>query len=156
MMIRNFATKAGRVHLPRATRTFQVDKESGLKVPRQEFTGVVIGTKAQRTVKVRVERNNIHPVVLKNVVSHKNFLVHDPEEACVVGDLVKCVSCLKVSKRKNFVVGEIVKPAERYADSTGKLHTQAAERKRDDSIETQMKLYGKTAVEDLKELENAK
>lgn len=57
-----------------------------------------------------------------------------------------------MSKKKNFIVGEIVKPAERCLDSLGKMHTQAAERKVDSSIQAQMDLYGKIAIEELKEL----
>ncbi|KAJ3256252.1 hypothetical protein HK103_005615 [Boothiomyces macroporosus] len=92
--------------------------------PRQTFFGHVIGTAMQKTIKVRVEKIKIHPIVQKPVRSHKNFLVHDEEEKCVVGDYVKIESCEKLSKLKHFKLGEIVKPAQRAFDSEGNLHTQ--------------------------------
>ncbi|KAJ3187361.1 37S ribosomal protein S17 mitochondrial [Gaertneriomyces sp. JEL0708] len=90
----------------------------------QSFLGEVVGTAMQRTIKVRVARVKIHPKVQKPVTYHKNFLVHDAEEKCVIGDWVRIDSCQKLSKRKNFTLGEIVTPAARYYDDDGKLHTQ--------------------------------
>ncbi|KAJ3220372.1 37S ribosomal protein S17 mitochondrial [Dinochytrium kinnereticum] len=95
------------------------------KAPAQTFLGLVVGTAMQKTIKVRVARPRIHPLVQKPVIYHKNFLAHDEETKCVVGDWVRIDSCPKVSKRKNFTLGEIVRPAARYTDANGKLHTQA-------------------------------
>ncbi|KAJ3097482.1 hypothetical protein HDU97_004849 [Phlyctochytrium planicorne] len=91
----------------------------------QSFMGLVVGTAMQKTIKVRVARPRIHPLVQKPVIYHKNFLVHDGEEKCVVGDWVRIDSCKKISKLKNFTLGEIVRPAAKYVDEFGKLHTQA-------------------------------
>jgi ribosomal protein S17 len=98
-ILRSFATKsklpakpAAPIHAQAGSLTTMTCPVTQNIIPRQSFLGIVIGTKAQKTVKVRVERHNIHPIVMKNVVSHKNFLVHDPNEECVVGDQVRCVS----------------------------------------------------------------
>ncbi|KNC98376.1 mitochondrial 37S ribosomal protein MRPS17 [Spizellomyces punctatus DAOM BR117] len=95
-----------------------------VRPPRQMFYGEVIGTAMQKTIKVRVARPRIHPVVQKPITFHKTFLAHDEHERCVVGDWVRIDSCQKISKRKNFTLGEIVAPASRYTDADGKLHTQ--------------------------------
>ncbi|KAJ3113480.1 hypothetical protein HDU96_003347 [Phlyctochytrium bullatum] len=79
----------------------------------------------QRTIKVRVARPKFHPLVQKPVIYHKNFLAHDPNEECVVGDWVRIDACQKISKLKNFKLGEIIRKAARYTDEDGKLHTQA-------------------------------
>jgi ribosomal protein S17 len=100
-------------------------------VARQTKFGQVIGTKMQKTIKVRIENISIHPIVQKPVRTHKNFLVHDEEETCVVGDYVKIVKCNKLSKKKYFKLSEIIKPAQRFIDADGVLHTQAAEVKKD-------------------------
>ncbi|KAI9104711.1 hypothetical protein DFS34DRAFT_604168 [Phlyctochytrium arcticum] len=92
--------------------------------PRQTFLGEVVGTAMQKTVKVRVARTRIHPIVQKPVVYHKNFLVHDENSQCVIGDWVRIDSCRKLSKRKNFTLGEVVTAATRYTDAEGKVHTQ--------------------------------
>ncbi|KAH6572636.1 hypothetical protein BASA50_009632 [Batrachochytrium salamandrivorans] len=94
--------------------------------PIQSFLGHVIGTAMKKTIKVRVERVKIHPIVLKPVRRHKNYLVHDETSRCVVGDWVRINSCTKLSKRKSFELGEIVKPANRFVDDAGKLHTQSS------------------------------
>ncbi|KAJ3226757.1 hypothetical protein HK099_004175 [Clydaea vesicula] len=106
-------------------------EKAALKV-RQTFTGRVIGTAMQKTIKVRVEKHKLHPIVLKNVVSHKNFLVHDEKEECVIGDIVKINSYRKISKMKNFVVDKILHPANRYFDKeTGILYSEPKEIKKD-------------------------
>ncbi|KAI8917151.1 hypothetical protein DFJ77DRAFT_459356 [Powellomyces hirtus] len=92
----------------------------------QSFMGEVVGTAMSKTIKVRVPKVKIHPVVQKPVTFHKTFFAHDAEERCVVGDYVRIDSCRRLSKHKNFVLGEIVKPAARYVDTKGVLHTQRA------------------------------
>ncbi|KAJ3064887.1 hypothetical protein HDU98_011756 [Podochytrium sp. JEL0797] len=96
--------------------------------PAQTFFGLVIGAKQmQKTIKVRVAKTRMHPVVMKPVTTHKNFLVHDGDEKCVVGDWVRIDSCRKFSKNKNFELGDIVKPAARFfEEETGILHSQAS------------------------------
>jgi ribosomal protein S17 len=94
LFLRRLTTKTT-THAQAGTKTYMNCPTTHTQIPRQSFLGVVIGTKAQKTIKVRVERNVIHPIVMKNVVSHKNFLVHDPNEDCVVGDIVRCVSVWK-------------------------------------------------------------
>ncbi|KAJ1556103.1 Elongation factor 2 [Cladochytrium tenue] len=98
--------------------------------------GLVVGTAMNKTVKVRVAKSRMHPLVLKAcvlavracapVVKHTNYLAHDEKEACVVGDWVRIESCRKLSKLKRYTLGEIVRPAARYVDEYGVLHSQAA------------------------------
>ncbi|KAI9009154.1 hypothetical protein DFJ74DRAFT_596351, partial [Hyaloraphidium curvatum] len=86
------------------------------------FVGMVVGTAMQKTAKVRVAHQRLHPIVKKAgtvVTKHKNFLCHDETERCVVGDEVVIESCQRVSKRKHFVVVDIVTPAARYTDEEG-------------------------------------
>lgn len=92
-------------------------------VPRQLFFGQVIKNSAHKTIKVRVEKVKMHPLVNKPVRSHKNYLVHDEEGKCVVGDFVRIDQCNKISKMKHFKLGEIVNPAQRFTDESGTLHT---------------------------------
>lgn len=53
------------------------------------------------------------------VVKHKNFLAHDEDSKCAVGDQVLIESCQRVSKLKHFKVVDILKPAQRYTDEEG-------------------------------------
>ncbi|KAJ3255539.1 mannosyl-oligosaccharide alpha-1,2-mannosidase [Chytriomyces hyalinus] len=104
------------------------DMATKVAKPAQQFFGLVVGAKQMmKTIKVRVARTRMHPIVLKPVTTHKNFLVHDANEQCVLGDWVRIDSCRKVSKNKNFQLGEIVTPAARFVEEeTGTMHSQAS------------------------------
>lgn len=57
----------------------------------------------------------------------KNYLVDDPHEVAVIGDLVTIQYCGKVSKRKAFELCEILKEAKKYRHPiTGQIHTAPA------------------------------
>ncbi|RKP12323.1 hypothetical protein BJ684DRAFT_21127 [Piptocephalis cylindrospora] len=89
---------------------------------RQNFLGMVIGTAMQKTVKVRVPRHRAHPVVHKIITTHKNFLAHDENEKCSVGDVVRIEQCRPLSRRKHFAVAEVIRAAPKYTDpETGEV-----------------------------------
>ncbi len=77
--------------------------------PRNAKVGVVVSTKMQKTVNVAVDRYRIVPKYRKRKKYTKKFMAHDEEELCREGDLVMIVPCQKISKRKHFMVHEIVK-----------------------------------------------
>ena len=90
----------------------------------QRFIGRVIGTAMQKTCKVCVERLVMHPKYPKLLKVKKNYLVHDEQEKAVVGDIVAIEYYKKMSKRKAFVMTEILKEARSYTDPrTGKTFT---------------------------------
>ncbi len=99
--------------------------------PGQSFIGIVVGTAMNKTIKVRIEKIKMHPLVHKPVKRHVNFLVHDEKEEAVNGDIVRIDSCQKISKRKAFALGEIVKPAARYMSEDGKMYSQQQDYKKD-------------------------
>lgn len=77
---------------------------------RRRLTGLVTSAKMQKTVKVRVDRSYRHPLYGKVVRSYKNYLVHD-EIGCHPGDIVCMVESRPISKRKRWVVQEILRRA---------------------------------------------
>lgn len=77
---------------------------------RKRLEGVVLSTKMEKTVKVRVDRTYRHPLYGKVVRTHKDYLVHD-ELVCQPGDRVQIVESRPISKRKRWVVQEIVRRA---------------------------------------------
>ncbi|KAJ2043519.1 hypothetical protein H4S04_006719 [Coemansia sp. S16] len=83
---------------------------------RHNFIGMVVSTAAQKTVKVRVPKRVMNHHVHKELLMHKNYLVHDELDQCKLGDVVRIEHCRKVSKRKTFAVAEIVKPARTWTD----------------------------------------
>ena len=75
---------------------------------RRRLTGFVASDKMQKTVVVQVTRTCRHPLYKKVVYSHKRVMAHD-ELNCKVGDFVRIVESRPISKRKKWVVEEIIR-----------------------------------------------
>jgi small subunit ribosomal protein S17 len=72
----------------------------------------VLSNKMDKTVLVEVETRRRHPR-FKRVVSYRaEFKVHDENNACGVGDLVRIIETRPLSKEKRWRVAEIVVKAE--------------------------------------------
>lgn len=71
-----------------------------------------------------MKRQIAHPVYQKRITLSKKYLVHDEEEMCNKGDVVKIVACRPMSARKRFAVSEIVKKAFVQADAPLPSETQ--------------------------------
>jgi small subunit ribosomal protein S17 len=70
--------------------------------------GVVVSNKADKTVVVRVERKFQHPLYTRTVKSSKKYMAHDENNSCQIGDIVKIVESRPLSKRKRWMVVDIV------------------------------------------------
>ncbi|CAO3597357.1 unnamed protein product [Absidia cylindrospora] len=75
---------------------------------RQNFVGMVVSNAMEKTVKVKVIRQKLHPIVMKTMKTHKNYLAHDENQLCGLGDVVRIEACRPLSKHKKFSVAEIV------------------------------------------------
>ena len=71
-------------------------------------SGVVVSSKADKTVVVRVERKFQHPIYSRTVKASKKYMAHDESNACQVGDVVKIVESRPLSKHKRWRVASIV------------------------------------------------
>lgn len=78
---------------------------------RRRLTGRVVRAKMQKTVTVRVDRTFRHPLYHKVLRGSKRYLVHD-EFGTQPGDRVRIVESKPLSKRKRWVVEEVLKKAE--------------------------------------------
>ncbi len=74
---------------------------------RRRMTGVVTRLSSAKTVTVKVDRDYRHPLYGKVVRTSKRYLVHD-EIGCRQGDKVLIVESRPISKRKRFVVQEVL------------------------------------------------
>lgn len=72
--------------------------------------GRVVKTAAKDTATVLVERFVKHPKYKKYILRGKKFLVHDPGNNAKVGDRVRIRETRPLSKRKHFVLSEILFP----------------------------------------------
>lgn len=69
---------------------------------RRKFTGVVVSTKMNKTIVVRVERTLVHPKYGKRYIRSKNYPVHDEQGQGKVGDKVTFQECRPYSKTKRW------------------------------------------------------
>jgi small subunit ribosomal protein S17 len=81
----------------------------------------------QKTVVVRVENLRRHPLYHKVVRHSSSFKVHDEENKCNVGDVVRIVETRPLSKDKNWRVVEIIQKA----NIVGALKDDLAEEKQE-------------------------
>jgi len=86
------------------------------KTLRRSRVGKVVADSTEKTIKVEIEGMIQHPRYKKYIKRHTRFLVHDPEEICKVGDLVRIEECRPVSKTKKWIVREIVKSSASIAE----------------------------------------
>jgi len=75
---------------------------------RRRLIGRVTSDKMDKTVVVEVERLHRHRLYGKVVKKTKKYMAHDEENACRIGDLVRIVESRPLSRRKRWVVEEIV------------------------------------------------
>jgi len=79
------------------------------KFPRGSFVGVVASVKMQKTVNVAVTRWRIVPKIRKRIKYTRKFMAHDENEVANLGDTVLIVPCQRISKRKHFMLREIIR-----------------------------------------------
>ncbi|MCJ7569766.1 MAG: 30S ribosomal protein S17 [Anaerolineales bacterium] len=90
---------------------------------RRRLVGVVTRTKLEKTVTVRIDRSSRHPLYGKVMRTNKNYLVHD-ELGCQVGDQVKMIESRPISKRKRWVVEEILQRQSELEASVSAIETE--------------------------------
>jgi small subunit ribosomal protein S17 len=77
---------------------------------RRRLIGDVLSANMEKTITVQVDRSFRHPVYKKVVRRSKKYLVHD-EMDCQPGDQVMIVESRPISKRKHFMVEEVLRKA---------------------------------------------
>ncbi len=74
---------------------------------RRRLTGVVTSNKMEKTVVVEISRTFRHQLYKKVVHTRKKVMAHD-EKGCQIGDQVLIVESRPLSRRKRWVVEEIL------------------------------------------------
>jgi len=78
-------------------------------MPKKVLTGIVINNKADKTISVQVERTYRHPIFDKIVKRRRKYAVHDPNNDCQIGDIIKIIESKPISKTKRFAFLEKLK-----------------------------------------------
>jgi small subunit ribosomal protein S17 len=74
---------------------------------RKVRQGIVVSSKMQKTVVVKIERRVLHPLYGKVVLRSKRFKAHD-EIGCDEGDRVEIMETRPISKDKRWRVTQII------------------------------------------------
>jgi len=77
----------------------------------RQFEGVVVSTKANKTVSVLVETRKMHPKYKKQYTVSNKYPVHDEKGLAKDGDTVLFEECRPLSKTKRWKLVKIVKNA---------------------------------------------
>ena len=76
--------------------------------PRTQKVGRVVSNKMDKTVVVAVDYVRRHPLYHKRITRTSKFLAHDEENRCRPGDVVRIEETRPLSKRKRWIVREII------------------------------------------------
>ena len=77
-------------------------------MPVKEKIGIVVSTKMQKTIVVKVENRFSHPIYSKTMIKTRKYLVHDEMEKCNIGDQVLVQECRPLSKCKRWKLTKII------------------------------------------------
>jgi len=69
---------------------------------KKTMMGVVVSSKMDKTVVVKVERRFAHPVFKKVVKTTKKYKVHDEKNECLEGDFIRIQESRPLSKEKRW------------------------------------------------------
>lgn len=75
-------------------------------MPKRVLQGVVVSSKTDKTITVKVERRFRHPLYKKIVKVSKKYAAHDPLNSYKEGDQVRIEESRPISKTKCWVVVE--------------------------------------------------
>ena len=75
---------------------------------RRRLEGRVVSNKMDKTVVVAIERRKLHPIYKKVVRTTKKIMAHDESNTIEIGALVRVVESRPLSKRKRWVVEEVL------------------------------------------------
>ena len=78
---------------------------------RKERVGTVTSNKMNKSIVVSIERKVKHPLYGKFVKKTSKFMVHDSENSCNEGDVVRIMETRPLSKNKNWRLVEIIERA---------------------------------------------
>ena len=85
---------------------------SGVYGGRKILEGIVVSDKMEKTVVVSVEERMRHRLYKKTVKRQRKFMAHDEELHPQMGDVVRIVEARPMSRRKRWVVIEVLQRVE--------------------------------------------
>lgn len=80
-------------------------------MPKKEKQGIVVSSKMDKTIVIKVASYNPHPKYKKIMESNKNYKAHDEKGLASEGDLVRIIESKPISGSKRWAVLEVVQKA---------------------------------------------
>ena len=68
----------------------------------RKLNGIVVGSKTDKTIVVKVERKKWNTKYKKQYKESKKYSVHDEKNECKEGDIVTFIQCRPLSKTKRW------------------------------------------------------
>ena len=87
------------------------EKDTAGKSGKKEFIGTVKSNKMEKTIVVSVETLTLHPLYKKYVKRLKKLKAHDEKNEATIGDRVRVIECMPISKEKCWKLVEIIERA---------------------------------------------
>lgn len=84
-----------------------------LQKARNQKVGRVVSDKMDKSVVVAVDYVKRHPLYHKRITRTSKFMAHDENNNCRPGDVVRIEETRPLSKRKRWIVREVVERAVR-------------------------------------------
>ncbi|MGD9713249.1 MAG: 30S ribosomal protein S17 [Thermomicrobiales bacterium] len=78
---------------------------------KTQKVGKVVSNSMEKTVVVSVDYVRRHPIYHKRIRRTSRFMAHDEQNACKPGDVVRIEEIRPLSKRKRWIVREIIQRA---------------------------------------------
>jgi small subunit ribosomal protein S17 len=97
------------------------------KKRKVSLVGTVVSTKNAKSVTIEVHRKVLIPKYKVFQGRRKKFMIHDEEEKAKLGDLVRCLPCRPMSKKKRHELYEILQEGHRIVLPKGKAGERAAQ-----------------------------
>ena len=87
------------------------EKTAEKKSLQRTLVGRVVSNKMDKSISVKVEALQRHPIYGKFVKRSKKFIAHDERNECGPGDIVKIMETRPLSKTKSWRLVEVLEKA---------------------------------------------
>lgn len=94
-----------------ALREDVLEAEEESRNMRKERVGTVVSDKMEKTIVVRIERSQKHPMYKKYLTRSARKMTHDENDEAGEGDTVRIMETRPISKRKRWRLVEILERA---------------------------------------------
>ncbi len=84
---------------------------SDTKINKKSFTGLVVSSKMDKTIVVKISTHKLDPLYKKYISKSVKYKAHDENNEANEGDTVRILECRPISKDKTWVLQEIVERA---------------------------------------------